>query len=221
MGLLETITGREAKVPAMDLKEVYDASVRDQPEPRVPGFDKALTKAIQDYTAPENVRKMEIFQFGEAKRREPDFYLPYYWIASHNMERKNYRPAIDVLHEGIREARTKSVLCRRLGECYLWAGDVEKAVYWLCTAIMAGDQTDFHAYLYLGYIYDAYGMKEASCWARRRARGISYQLTYMALEYLKQDMDRIKEKALQHKTDRAQQMLAAFYPFAKKKLGRL
>jgi hypothetical protein len=43
----------------------------------------------------------------------------------------------------------------------------------------------------------------------------------MALEYLKQDMDRIKEMALQHKTEHVQRMLAAFYPFAKKKLGHL
>jgi len=221
MGLLDTITRRESKAPAIDLKEVYDASIRDLPEPRVPGFDKVLSKAIRDYTSPENVRRTEIFQFEEAKRREPDFYLPYYWIATAHMKYKNYPAAIEVLQEGIREARTKSVLCRRLGECYFATGDMEKAACWFCTAVMAGDQTDFHVYLYLGYIYDAYGMKEASYWARRRARGISYQLTYLALEYLKQDMDRIKEKALQHRTDRVERMLAAFYPFAKKKLGHL
>jgi TPR repeat protein len=203
------------------MSEVYDASVKDLPEQRTPGFDKALTKAIHDYTEPENVRKTEIFRFEEAKRREPDFYLPYYWIATYNMERKNYQVAVDVLREGIRQARTKSILCRRLGECYFGLKDMEQAAFWFCTAVMAGDQTDFHVYLYLGYMYDAYGMKEASYWARRRARGISYQLTYMALEYLKRDMDRIKEVALEHKTDRVKRMLAAFYPFAKKKLGHL
>jgi hypothetical protein len=221
MGLLDTITRRDARAPAIDLTEAYDASIKDLPEPRVPDFDKALTKAINDYTAPENVRKTEIFQFEEAKRREPDFYLPYYWIATYHLERKNHPAALDVLHEGIDRARTKSILCRRLGECYFRTRDMEKAAYWLCTAVMAGDQTDYHTYLYLGYMYDAYGMKEASYWARRRARGISYQMTYMALEYLKQDIDRIKEVALQHRTDRAQRMLAAFYPFAKKKLGHL
>jgi hypothetical protein len=221
MGLLDTITRRKPEVQAIDLSEVYDASVRDLPEPRFPGFDKALTKAIKDYTEPDNVRKTEIFQFEEAKRREPDFFLPYYWIATYNMSHKNYQPAIDVLREGIEKARTKSVLCRRLGECYFGLKDMEKAAFWFCTAVMAGDQTDFHVYLYLGYMYDAYGMKEASYWARRRARGISYQLTYMALEYLKQDMDRIKEVALQGQTERVKRMLAAFYPFAKKKLGHL
>jgi TPR repeat protein len=221
MGLLDTITGHKAKAPAIDMSEVYDASIKDLPEPRFPAFDEALAKAIQDYTAPENVRKGEIFQFEAAKLREPDFYLPYYWIATYHMSHKNYQPAIDVLREGIRQARTKSVLCRRLGECYFRARDMEKAVYWFCTAVMAGDQTDYHVYLYLGYMYDAYGMNEAPYWARRRARGISYQLTYMALEYLKGDMDRIKEVALQYRTERAERMLAAFYPFAKKKLGHL
>ena len=219
MGLLDTKRKRE--VPAIEMSEVYDASVNDLPEPRSPGFDRALTKAIQDYTTPENVRKMEIFRFEEARRREPDFYLPYYWIATCHMEHRNYPMAVDVLREGIRQARTKSILCRRLGECYFGLKDMEQAAFWFCTAVMAGDQTDFHVYLYLGYMYDAYGMKEASYWARRRARGISYQLTYMALEYLKRDMDRIEEVALEHQTDRVRRMLAAFYPFAKKKLGHL
>jgi hypothetical protein len=221
MGLLDTIAGRRAEAPAIDLREVYDAAIKDLPELRVPGFDQKLAKAVQDYAAPENVRKTEIFQFEDAKRREPDFYLPYYWIATYHMDRKNHQAALDVLHEGIERARTKSILCRRLGECYFWLEDMEKAVYWLCTAVMAGDQTDFHWYLFLGYMYEAYGMKNASYWARRRARGISYQMTYMALEYRKQDIERIEEVALQHRTGRAEQMLAAFYPFAKKKLGHL
>jgi TPR repeat protein len=221
MGLLETITGHKGKVPAIDLNDVYDISIKDLPETRFPSFDQALAQAIQDYTAPENVRKTEIFQFEAARLREPDFYLPYYWIASYHMDRKNYLPAIEVLREGIAKARTKGVLCRRLGECYFWAGDVEKAIYWFCTAIMAGDQTDYHVYLFLGYIFAAYGMKNASYWAIRRARGISYQLTYMALEYIEPTSERIKEIALQHRTERAQRMLAAFYPFAKKKLGHL
>jgi hypothetical protein len=221
MGLLDIITGRKEQAPAIDLALVYDTSVKDLPEPRFPGFDEALTKAIQDYTSLDNVRKNEIFQFEAARLREPDFYLPYYWIATYHMNHKNYQSAIDVLHEGIEKSRTKSILCRRLGECYFWAGNLEKAVYWFCTAIMAGDQTDYHVYLFLGYMYAAYGMKNASYWAIRRARGISYQLTYMALEYLKKDSDRIKEIAMQNETDRVHRMLAAFYPFAKKKLGYL
>jgi hypothetical protein len=221
MGLLDIITGHKEKAPAIDLSEVYDASVKDLPEPRFPGFDEALTKAIQDYTTPENVRKNEIFQFEAARLREPDFYLPYYWVATYNMDHKNYQPAIDVLHEGIEKARTKSILCRRLGECYFWARDMEKAAYWFCTAIMAGDQTDYHAYLFLGYMYQAYGMKEASYWARRRGRGISYQMTYLAVEYIKSQIDRIRELAEKGRTEHVTKMLAAFYPFAKKKLGYL
>lgn len=221
MGLLEMITGRKRDEPAIDMNEVYDVSIKDLPETRFPGFDQALTKAIQDYTTPEAVHRNEIFQFEAARLREPDFYLPYYWVATYHMDHKNYRSAIDVLQEGIAKARTKSVLCRRLGECYLWSGDVEKAVRWFCTAIMAGDQTDYHAYLFLGYMFAAYGMKNASYWAIRRARGISYQLTYMALEYIKPTSDRIKEITVQHRTEKAERMLAAFYPFAKKKLGYL
>ncbi|OPY25686.1 MAG: hypothetical protein A4E28_03013 [Methanocella sp. PtaU1.Bin125] len=221
MGLLELFRGEKPQAPAIDLREVYDASIKDLPDPRPPAHDQALVKAIKDYLAEDNKWKNEIFRFEEARRREPDFYLSYYWIATHHMDKKNYPQAIDVLKEGIAKCLKKSPLCRRLAECYFWSGDVEKAIYWFCTAVMAGDQTDYNVYLYLGYIFQAYGLKKASYWARRRGRGISYQMTYVAMEYLKRDIERITEMVDRHRNERSRRMLEAFYPFAKKKLGYL
>jgi TPR repeat protein len=221
MGLLEVIRGKKPEVPVIDLHEVYDASVKDLPDQRYPSHDQALTKAIQDYRAEDNVRRNEIFQFEEARHREPDFYLSYYWIATYYMDKKSYGQAIDTLKDGIAKSLIKSPLCRRLAECYFWAGDLQKAIYWFCTAIMAGDNTDYNVYLYLGYICEAHGLKKASYWARRRGRGISYQMTYMAIEYLKRDIDRITDVVNRHKSERTQRMLETFYPFAKKTLGNL
>lgn len=221
MGLLEFFKGEKPEAPALDLREVYDAAVKDMPDPRPPAHDRALAKAIQEYLAEDNTRKFEIFQFEEARRREPDFYLAYYWIATYHMYKKNYPAAIDTLNEGIAKSRIKSPLCRRLAECYFWSGDLRKAIYWLCTGIMAGDQTDYNAYLYLGYICEAHGLKKASEWARRRGRGISYQLTYTAIEYRKSDIDRITTVVDRYKNEQTRRMLEAFYPFAKKKLGYL
>jgi tetratricopeptide (TPR) repeat protein len=221
MGLLEVFKGDKPEAPAIDLREVYDATIKDLPDPRFPSHDQALAKAIQDYLAEDNVRKSEIFRFEEARHREPDFYLAYYWIATYHMGMKNYQQAIEVLKDGIAKSLIKSPLCRRLAECYFWSGDVERAIYWFCTAIMAGDQTDYNVYLYLGYIFEAYGLKKASYWARRRGRGISYQMTYVAMEYMKRDIDRITEMVNRHKNEHSRRMLEAFYPFAKKTLGHL
>ncbi len=223
MGLLEIFRGEKPEAPAIGLSEVYDASIKDLPDSRIPAHDQALAKAIQDYVTDENanVKYNQIFRFEEARHREPDFYLSYYWIATYNMDRKNYQQAIEVLKDGIAKSLVKSPLCRRLAECYFWSGDVERAIYWFCTAIMAGDQTDYNVYLYLGYIFEAYGLKKASYWARRRGRGISYQMTYVAIEYMKRDIDRITDMVNRHKNEHSRRMLEAFYPFAKKTLGYL
>jgi tetratricopeptide (TPR) repeat protein len=129
MGLLEIFRGEKSKAPAIDLREVYDATIKDLPDPRIPSHDQALAKAIQDYLAEDNVRKSEIFRFEEARHREPDFYLAYYWIATYHMGMKNYQQAIEVLKDGIAKSLIKSPLCRRLAECYFWSGDVERAIY--------------------------------------------------------------------------------------------
>lgn len=221
MGLLDLLRGRKDDLQPIDISEVYDASVKDRHEPRLPNFSPQLVEAIQRYLDRENVRKAEIFVFEQERHRLPDYYVPYYWSATYNMDRKNYDAAKEILKEGIDKCLVKSVLCRRLGECCFWSGDVEQAVYWFCTSIMAGDQVDHNAYLFLGYMYDAYGMKKASWWARRRARGISYSMISVAVEYTKPLMERIKSITKEKQSDKIRKMLATFYTHAKPVLGNL
>lgn len=220
MGLLDVL-GKKDEGSSIDLDLVYDRTVVDDPGAQVATRDPALAEAIRGYQAPENTRKPEIFTFEDERRRHPDNYLPCYWVATSHMDRKNYPVAVGVLQEGIRQCRVKSVLCRRLGECYMNLGDLEKAIYWFCTAVMAGERNDYHSELYLGYLCDAFGMKKASQWLRRRARGISYMNTYIAVEYTTDSIDKIMAIARERRTERAVKMLDAFYRHARKTLGYL
>lgn len=222
MGLVDSIFGREQKPLPVDLAEVYDASVTDRPEVRMLSHNRRLADAIQDFQDHEdNPRPQEIFIFEEERRLQPDYHVPYYWCASYHMKKRNYEMAKDVLRTGIIQCNAKSALCRRLAECYFCTEDLEKSIYWFCTAIMAGDQTDFNPYLFIGYMCDAYHRKKAAYWARRRARGISYTMTYAALEYVPSDRDKIMALAEKKKTDKAVAMLETFYLHASKALGNL
>ena len=221
MGLLEALRRKEPVLP-LDLSLVYDRTIVDEPDSRNAIQHQNLARAIRDYQSPENPRKREeVFVFEEERRRQPDYYLPVYWVARSFMDKKNYGAAVEVLREGIAKCKIKGVLCRLLGQCYFGLGDLEKSIYWFCTAIMAGEDKDYHSHLYLGYMYEALGMKEASWWIRRRARGISYVTIGIAMEYDPRSIDVIEQFAREHRTERAVQMLETFYRYAEKKLGYL
>lgn len=222
MGLLEFFSRRTEKPQPIGLEQVYDASIRDEPEIRMLAHNRRLADAIQDFQDHEdNPRPQEIFTFEDERRLQPDYHVPYYWCASYYMKKRNYELAKDVLRAGIEKCRGKSALCRRLAECYFCTGDLEQSIYWFCTAIMAGDQTDFNPYLFIGYMCDAYGLKKQAYWARRRARGISYAMSYAVLEYVHSDRDKIMAFATDKKTEKAVKMLEAFYLHASKALGDL
>jgi hypothetical protein len=222
MGLLEFLHARKERPLPIPLDQVYDASIKDEPEDRMLVQNRRLADAIQEFQDHEdNPRPQEMFIFEEQRRLQPDYHVPYYWSASYHMKKRNYELAKDVLKAGITQCRGKSALCRRLAECYFCTGDLEQSIYWFCTAIMAGDQTDFNPYLFIGYMCDAYGLKKEAYWARRRARGISYTMSYAVLEYVHSDRDKIMDFATVKKTDKAVKMLQAFYLHASRVLGNL
>jgi len=221
MGLLDSLLGRNDKPLPIGLDEVYDATIKDGLEPRLLSHDAVLANAIQDFLDHGDTGRQLIFVFEEARKREPDYHVPYYWCALYNMKGRNYPAAMAILREGIEKCRVKSVLCRELAECYFCTENLEMSIYWFCTSIMAGDQTDFNPYLFIGYMCDALGLKDAAWWARRRARGISYTMSGAATEYIGSDRDRIMALASKKKTDRAVKMLSAFYLHASRALGNL
>ncbi|HMK48069.1 MAG TPA: hypothetical protein VK436_15720 [Methanocella sp.] len=221
MGLLDSLLGRNHRQPPINIDEVYDVTIRDELEPRLLSHNTKLTNAIQDFLDHGDPERRLIFIFEEARKNEPDYHVPYYWCALCNMKRRNYPAAMTILSEGIEKCKVKSVLCRELAECHFCMEDLEKSIYWFCTSIMAGDQTDFNPYLFIGYMGDAWGMNDAAWWARRRARGISYTMSGAATEYIGSDRDRIMALASKKKTDQAVKMLETFYLHASRKLGNL
>ncbi len=212
---------REESGPA-DIAGLFDQSIKDAADPRTIGESPALNKAIMEYQSPDNVEKKEIFTFDSEIRRAPDFYLPYYWAATYHFDKGNFDEAKKILLEGIKNCRIKSVLCRRLGEFCLQKGDVANALYWFFTTAMADTSSiDYHAYLYLAYIFEVYGMRKAEGWALRRARGISYKILMQAAEYSARKKEKIKGVAEAHKSEAVAKKLDGFYRYAKPALKPL
>jgi hypothetical protein len=226
VGLLEKLLGKQGgdEGPVIDIKGkgMYDESIFDMEEKRTLTDVPKLKKAIIEYQEPGNIEKREIFTFEEEKKNYPDFYLPYYWVATYHFDKNNFDQAKDILMEGISKSKMKSVLCRRLAEFYFLKNKFESALYWFFTAIMANkSNVDFHSYMYLGYIFEEHGMKDASNWARRRARGITYRLFYDSAEYSHKKRDKIKQITSLNKNEHTGSLLRDFYRYAKKNIGYL
>lgn len=217
MGILDKLTGRP---PAeVDVRGLFEKDVADLKDHRNLNENQALTKAIMEYQSPNNVEKAEIFTFDSEMRKTPDFYLPYYWAATYHFDKGNFEEAKKILLDGIKNSNIKSVLCRRLGEYYLQQGDVDHALYWLFTAVLADTgHIDYHVYLYIAYIAEVYGLRRITSWALRRSRGISYKVMLEAAEYSTKKKERIQGIAETHKNDRIGSKLEAFYDYAKPRL---
>lgn len=224
MGLLDKLMGKEegeGEGPT-DVSGLFDANVKDEKDTRTVNESPELSKAIMEYQSPNNVEKREGFVFDSEMRRTPDFYLPYYWAATYNFDKGNFEEAKKTLLDGIKYTKVKSVLCRRLGEFYLLSGDVDNALYWFFTAAMADTgHIDYHVYLYIAYIAEAYGLKKITAWALRRARGISYKIMFESAEYSARKKENIKGIASKNMNERTVKKLVDFYRYAKPRLGEL
>ncbi|WP_174591715.1 hypothetical protein [Methanocella conradii] len=223
MGLLDKLMGKgEESDIQVDVSGMFDGSLKDVKDARIVNESPALSKAIMDYQSPNNVDKLEVFTFESEMRRMPDFYLPYYWAATYHFDKGNFEEAKKILLDGIKNCKVKSVLCRRLGEFYFLGGDVENGLYWFFTTMMADTgNIDYHSYLYLAYVFEAYGMKKAAAWAMRRARGISYKLLMQAAEYSAKKKEKIVGIAMKNKSEQIARKLEGFYRYAKPALKDL
>ncbi|HTX44227.1 MAG TPA: hypothetical protein VMC61_05815 [Methanocella sp.] len=223
MGLLDKLMGKEeAGEGPVDVAGLFDPNIRDEKDSRTVNESPALSKAIMDYQSPNNVEKREIFTFDSEIHRTPDFYLPYYWAATYHFDKGNPEEAKKILLEGIKNSKVKSVLCRRLGEFFLLGGDVENALRWFFTTIFAdASSIDYHSYLYLAYISEAYGLKKITSWALRRSRGISYKILFEAAEYSPKKKEKIMAITEKNKSERIEKKLMDFYRYAKPRLKEL
>ncbi len=222
MGILDQLMGKGESPAQVDVAGLFDPNIKDVKDARTLNESPALGKAIMEYQSPNNVDKSEIFTFDSEIRRTPDFYLPYYWAATYHFDKGNFEEAKQILLEGIKNCNIKSVLCRRLGEFYFLKGDVDNALYWLFTTVMADTSNiDYHAYLYLAYIFEAYGMKRATNWALRRSRGISYKIMMEAAEYSRKKKEKILGIAQAHKSEAIASKLDRFFRYAKPTLKEI
>lgn len=215
MGLIDAFRHKDEALPALDLSLVYDASIKDLPGARYDVYDEVLNRAADEMVSRGSVDASWIFFFEAARQREPDYFLPYVWIANIRIERKEYHVAMDVLRMGIEKSRGKCMLCRQLGECYFRTGDLEKAIYWFCTSIMAFHPLDYNAYLFLWHISEAHGLREASRWFRKRARVVSLLVAGEVMEFNNDYRDEILATARKMKTGHTKRMLDTFYRHAK------
>jgi hypothetical protein len=205
-----------------DIKDLYDPGIRDMDEGRPLFCSQELGDAILEYQDPEIVDKKQAFIFEREMIRSPDYYLPCYWVATFQMDNGNFEAAKKTLKDGIARCRMKSVLCRRLAEIYLRTHHLEESLRWFFTSIMADDKkTEFNSFLYLGYIFRAHGMKDASVWARRRARGMSYTLLYTAMDFTPSSIERIERITTSEKSPVTEDMLKRFYSYALKNMKDL
>lgn len=222
MGLLDGLMGRKGESESQaagDVAGLFDLNIKDEKDVRTINESPVLAKAIMEYQSPNNVDKPESFVFDGEMRSRPDFYLPYYWAATYHFDRGNFEEAKKILLDGIRNCKVKSVLCRRLGEFHVLRGDVENGLYWLFTTVMADTGgIDYHAYLYLAYIAEAYGLKKIASWARRRARGISYKLLLEAAEYSHKKKENIRDIAEKSRSGQIAGKLEGFYRYARPRL---
>lgn len=218
MGLRDALRHEGQALPALDLGLVYDASIKDLSGARYDVPDEELARVGEAAIVPGNTAMRELFVFEAARRREPDYFLPYVWIANIQIEKGNYAYTMDVLREGIVKSRGKCMLCRQMGECYFRTGDLEKAIYWFCTSIMAFDPLDFNAYLFLWHISEAHGLPEASRWFRRRSRAVSLRVEGKVKTFNDDYRDEILNATRKMKNGHTKQLIDTFYRHAKETL---
>lgn len=130
----------------------------------------------------------------ELRKKYPDFYFPYYWLASIYRRQVRYDAARTALLEGLRLSQDKNNLCNALGQTEYEAGNLPGAVMWWirCVLTQVHDKTangkEYHAAQDLSYVAAELGLLEARAhllqWADRLG-GSGIRLTAEAARKLR------------------------------------
>jgi HEAT repeat protein len=128
-------------------------------------FKIAEAKAIPD-TANAGLINEALPLAEELRRKYPDFYFGYYWLAVLYRKQKRYDEARNVLLDGLKSARSKQNLCTALGDMEWEKQNLSEAVKWWIKSITVqlGSQyvTDYVAFLKLSYVAESFGIRLAS-----------------------------------------------------------
>jgi tetratricopeptide (TPR) repeat protein len=99
------------------------------------------------------------------RKKMPDFDFPYNWLGKLYCDKKDTRKAREFVVEGLKQARTKALLCNRMGMIYLGEQNIIEAVkWWIKSAVL---QLQFSNNLidtwpYLIVAANALGLEQAS-----------------------------------------------------------
>jgi hypothetical protein len=140
---------------AVDVDEVMDwRNWRDIPEA------EDLVRA-----ANAGLRDEALDDAGLLRKRYPDFYFAYLWLADLHTENADYGAARDALQQGFANSKQKRELFSALGKTEWAAGNLTGAVQnWIkCGVIQisAHRLDDYVPFLYLAYVAEELGLTEA------------------------------------------------------------
>jgi hypothetical protein len=89
-----------------------------------------------------------------------DFDLPYKWAGSSYIQLMQYEKAVQVIAEGLKNAKRKVFLLTDMGNAQWQNGSFDKAFFAWAQAMhcLCKNRADYNAYLYMGCVAKAYGM---------------------------------------------------------------
>lgn len=139
--------------------------------PDVPGAKGAVDagNAVIEADSINETKALEALRLAdELRKKYPDFYFPYLWLANILRRKAQYDAARNALTEGLRLSRNKNSLCRALGQTEYEAGNLPAAVMWWIRCILTqihdktANQKDYAAAQDLSYVAAELGLTEAS-----------------------------------------------------------
>lgn len=120
--------------------------------------------AFQGVLDPLNSRNYEaaISAAQSVLRRVSDFDLPYKWLGSAYRSTGQLHRSQEVLGQGLRKAKRKSILLTDMGETEWQMGDIHGALYFWSQAAhcLATNPIDYNAFLLLSYVANGCGLND-------------------------------------------------------------
>jgi hypothetical protein len=109
------------------------------------------------------------------RNKMPDFDFPYNWLGRLYCDKENTGKAREIVLKGLKQARTKVLLCNRMGMIYLEEQNILEAVKWLIkSAVLQLHSSNYltETWPYLIVAANALGLEQAS----RKFRQLSREL---------------------------------------------
>ena len=155
-----------------DFQEHHDTrNWREIPEAQ------ALVKFAREKNTEAALRQCQI-----VRDNYPDFYWPYYWLATLYGGQGRLEDARQALTEGLGYAKSKYNLCGKMGEIEWEVGNLAEAVKWWLKSVIIQINTDnldtFTPFLRLSYIAQGFGLTDTQLLLIQYVDNINYAVRY-------------------------------------------